>query len=343
MKAQYILLALSLSLTGVAAVQQNDPPAEKVFKNIKTMTGTPASEIIPSMKFMCASLKVNCEYCHKANDFASDEKGEKGAARHMIEMQKDINAKNFNGRVQVTCNTCHNGSPNPQRTPALEGISRRTITRGGPAMTPAEVLKKVQDSAVGELATVKLEGTVSGIVPTTTPITIFQGSPNKFTMEFGGEKLGFDGTDAWFKAGAVPAQPMPGSQGAPLQHFGRFFRGPNAFTSFGELRFAGRDKINGKEVLVMRSGAQNSKVSEDLYFDSTTGLLARIVTYTMTVLGSIPESADYADYRKVGNAMVPFLITQSGEKGPVVIKIEKSEANVKLDSNFFSIPKPTGK
>ena len=50
MKAQYILLALSLSLTGVAAVQQDDQPAEKVFKNIKTMTGTPASEILPSMK-----------------------------------------------------------------------------------------------------------------------------------------------------------------------------------------------------------------------------------------------------------------------------------------------------
>jgi hypothetical protein len=71
MKLQHLFLALSLSITGIAAVHQDNPPAEKVYKNIKTLTGTPASEVIPSMKFMCASLKVDCEFCHKADDFAT--------------------------------------------------------------------------------------------------------------------------------------------------------------------------------------------------------------------------------------------------------------------------------
>ncbi len=338
MKAQYILLALSLSLTGVAATHQDNPPAEKVYKNIKTLVGTPASEVMPSMKFMCASLKVDCEFCHKADDFASDEKQEKTAARHMIEMQKDINAKNFNGRVQVTCNTCHNGSPHPNRVPTISGISRNTITRGGGALVPADVLKKYKDAAGTDLKTLKLEGTATGLGPTATPITIFQGNPNKFTMEFGGQKIGFDGSGAWYKAGTGKAQALPADQAAPMQHFGRFFRGDNAFGSFGELRFAGRDKINGKDVVVLRTAAQNSKVFEDLYFDASTGLLTRVVTYSMTILGSIPESADYSDYRKVGGAMVPFLITQSGGKAPAVIKLDKGEANPKLDDNFFALP-----
>ena len=339
MKPQYIFLALTLTLTATAAIQQGDPPAEKAFKNIKTLTGTPSSEVIPSMKFMSASLKVDCEFCHKGDDFASDEKQAKEAARHMIVMQRDINTKNFNGRTQVTCNTCHNGSPNPQAAPSAGGISRRTIKRGGAALTPADVLKKFQDASGSDLQAVKLEGTESGFSPTSGPITITQGSPNKFVMEFNGQKVGYDGTVAWFQAGTTPPQALPPDHAASIVHFGRFFRGANAFSTFGDLRFVGRDKIDGKEVNVLRSGSQNDKVSEDLYFDAGTGLLTRIVSYTTTVLGNIPESADFADYRKVGDAMVPFSITQSGGKDPKIIKIEKSTVNPKLTDGFFSLPK----
>lgn len=343
MKPQYVIFALSLSLTSLAAMHQDNPPAEKVYKNIKTLIGTPASEVIPSMKFMCASLKVDCEFCHKAADYASDEKQAKTAARHMIEMQKDINAKNFNGRVQVTCNTCHNGSPHPQHVPSVMGISRRTIIRGGTAIIPADIIKKYEGATGADLATLKLEGIATGLGPSATPITIVQGKPNKFTMEFAGEKIGFDGADAWFKAGTNKAQSLPADQAAPMLHFGRFFRGANALAPFGEMRFVGRDKIDGKDVVVLRSGAQNAKVTEDLYFDAKSGLLIRIMSYMTTILGNMPESADYGDYRKVGDSMVPFLITQSGGKMPVVIKLKKSEANLKLDENYFAIPKSDGK
>jgi hypothetical protein len=343
MKLQHLFLALSLSITGIAAVHQDNPPAEKVYKNIKTLTGTPASEVIPSMKFMCASLKVDCEFCHKADDFASDEKQPKEAARHMIEMQRDINTKNFNGRVQVTCNTCHNGSPHPQRAPAVMGISRNSIKRGGEAMTPADVLKKFQTASGDDLTTARLEGTQTGIGPISGPISITQGSPNKFVIEFGNQKLGYDGMSAWLQAGSGKAQALPADQAASIVHFGRFFRGANAFASMAELRFAGRDKIDGKDVNVLRSGAQNSKLSEDLYFDASSGLLTRIVSYTTTILGSIPESADYGDYRKVGEAMIPFLVTMSGGKEPAVIKIDKSTANPKLADGFFMIPKSDAK
>lgn len=343
MKPQYIVFALCLSLTSAAAMHQDNPPAEKVYKNIKTLIGTPASEVIPSMKFMCASLKVDCEFCHKADDFSSDEKQAKTAARHMIEMQRDINTKNFRGQVHVTCNTCHNGSPHPRNAPSVNGISRNTIIRGGAAVTPADVLKKYQDAVGGDLVSVKLEGTASGFGPTSSAIVVTQGNPNKFLMEFSGEKVGYDGTAAWTQAGTGKPQVLQGEMAESINHFGRFFRGSNAFSSFGELRFAGRDKIEGKDVLVLRSGAQGAKVSEDLYFDASTGLLTRIVTYSATILGSMPEFADYGDYRKVGDTMVPFQITQSGGKDPVVVKIEKSTANPKLADGFFSIPKSAGK
>lgn len=338
MKLQHLFLALSLSLTGVAAMQQDNPAAETVYKNIKTLKGTPASEVIPSMKFMCASLKVDCEFCHKADDFASDEKKEKESARHMIEMQKDINTKNFNGRTQVTCNTCHMGSPHPQRAPLIMGVKRSTIARGT-AATPQDVLKKYQTAVGGNLASVKFEGTATGFGPKSTPIAIVQGSPDKFTMEFNGEKIGFDGTSAWFQQGAGKAVALPAEQAVPMVHFGRFFRGDDAFKSLGELRYAGQDSIDGKDMVVLRAGAQNAKVSEDLYFDAKSGLLTRVMTYTTTILGSIPELTDYSDYRKVGDAMVPFSIVQSGGKDPVVIKIDKATPNFAVTTSSFTIPK----
>ena len=340
MKLQHLFLALSLSITGIAATHQdNAPKAEEVYKNIKTLKGTPASEVIPSMKFMCASLKVDCEFCHKENDFASDEKQAKEATRHMIEMQRDINTKNFNGRTQVTCNTCHNGSPKPQRIPSVVGISRSTIKRGGEALIPADVLKKFESNSGGKLATANFEGTATGFGPTPSPIKITQGAPNKFVMEFNGQKLGYDGTGVWLQVGTGKPQALPADQTASIVHFGRFFRGANAFAALGELKFAGRDKIDGKDVVVLRSGAQGAKVAEDLYFDAGTGLLSRVVTYTTTILGSIPESTDYSDYRKVGDDMVPFMITMSGGKAPVVIKLDKSEANPSLPDGFFSVGK----
>lgn len=338
MKIQNILLLVSMSLATVglypAAQGPEDKKAEEVYKNIKVLKGIPASDVIPSMQFMSASLKVECEFCHKGEDFADDSVRAKEATRHMIEMQKDINTKNFNGRPQVSCNTCHNGSPNPSRVPAIEGISRRTINRNATAVPVADVLKKFQ-SSTGDLKTVKLEGTVKGFGPSAVPVKVAQGSPNKFLIEMGGRQFGFDGTETWMGEGGK-ASLVPAENAKELQNFGRFFRGEKALDYFGELRFAGTDKIDGKEVVVLRSGAQGAKVTADLYFDSASGLLARIVTYTTTSLGSMPSSVDFGDYHKVGDAMVPYLVKKSGGKEPLVFEFTKSEANPVLPATYFS-------
>ena len=337
MKPQIIFLCLSVVVTSFAGFHQGEPPAEKVYKNIKTLTGTPAGELIPSMKFMSAALKVDCDFCHKADDFASDEKQAKIATRHMIEMQRDINTKNFNGRMQVTCNTCHNGSPNPQRAPLVAGISRRTIVRGGTPVPTADVLKKYNEGVGASPKAISLEGTATGLEAGKMTIKVTQGQPNKFRLEMGDRLMGYDGTATWFSANGQ-TQLLSGGAAVELQSYGRFFRGEHAFDSLGELRFAGRDKINGNEVVVLRAGAQNAKVSEDFYFDAKSGLLVRIASYTMTILGSMPEAVDFSDFRKVAGAMVPFKVTRTGPKESSVIQFDKSSENPAMDSALFSPP-----
>jgi hypothetical protein len=101
----------------------HDKPAEAVFENIKSLKGIPSDEVIPSMQFFSAALGVGCEHCHVIEqgrrDFPNDDKKAKQTARQMIAMVKQINETSFKGEQEVTCATCHNGKPNPQRVAPL--------------------------------------------------------------------------------------------------------------------------------------------------------------------------------------------------------------------------------
>jgi photosynthetic reaction center cytochrome c subunit len=57
-----------------------------------------------------------CNYCHNANNLASDEKYQKVVSRRMLQMTQHIN-ENWQGHVQqtgVTCYTCHRGKNVPE-------------------------------------------------------------------------------------------------------------------------------------------------------------------------------------------------------------------------------------
>ncbi len=70
---------------------------------------------------MMAAFRValggQCTTCHVRGDFASDEKPEKETARMMIAMTRDINAKFTDGKMHVTCFTCHRGDEHPKTAP----------------------------------------------------------------------------------------------------------------------------------------------------------------------------------------------------------------------------------
>ena len=54
-----------------------------------------------------------CNFCHEA-DRSLDTKPAKLKARQMIELVNEINAKFADGKVHVTCWTCHLGSTKPE-------------------------------------------------------------------------------------------------------------------------------------------------------------------------------------------------------------------------------------
>ena len=102
---------------------QEQPPVPKIaaqqFKNIQALKDIPADQLIPTMQFIGGALGVDCEFCHVEHAMDKDDKKEKQTARKMIEMEIAINKGHFKNEIEVTCYTCHRGSPHPVGVPIL--------------------------------------------------------------------------------------------------------------------------------------------------------------------------------------------------------------------------------
>ena len=99
-------------------------PAESVYKNIDILKGMPAGNLPKVMVYgFSRGLGVRCGYCHVHDDFASDDRPHKKAAREMWKMSLDINRtylaqmKNLEDEAPiVNCWTCHRSKPKPDET-----------------------------------------------------------------------------------------------------------------------------------------------------------------------------------------------------------------------------------
>ena len=77
-----------------------------------------------------------------------------------------------------------------------------------------------------------------------------------------------------------------------------------------------------------------------LFFDSESGLLARVVRYTNTIVGTVPTQADYADYRAVGGVKMPFKTVITWTDGQATIELSEVQPNVSIDPAKFRQPPP---
>jgi hypothetical protein len=86
--------------------------AEKKYKNIQLLKGLPSERLNKIMFAFKDSLGVECTYCHVPDHFEKDDKPTKLAARKMITLVRETNAK-MGAVGRVSCFTCHRGQPKP--------------------------------------------------------------------------------------------------------------------------------------------------------------------------------------------------------------------------------------
>ncbi len=121
------LSMLSLFLAFAAFGQeppQGAPPHRGSMPPPKNLKILPPEHLMETMQAFRVALGVRCDFCHVQGDFASDEKPHKEIARKMILMSREINANFPDGKMHVTCYTCHRGAEEPAthpgETPAAE-------------------------------------------------------------------------------------------------------------------------------------------------------------------------------------------------------------------------------
>lgn len=111
--AASLLLLLPLCAQDKGGKRPPPPPPT----NLKVLKVTTGPEVIQIMRTYTAALGVKCDHCHVQNNFPSDDNPKKEIARHMIAMTTNINTNFLDGKVHVTCFTCHRGDVEPKMAP----------------------------------------------------------------------------------------------------------------------------------------------------------------------------------------------------------------------------------
>lgn len=337
-----------------------EPTVEQVQKNIQVLKGLPQSQLIPVMNYMSASLGVRCNYCHVNKDgnwdYAADEKGEKKSAREMITMVMGINKNNFHGNPEVSCYTCHRG-----RTSVAHTLSVPLPTpepRPSPASTPAgssqpnptaeQILDKYYQALGGAAAIDKLKsrvmkGTLIAGNGMEIGYELDQSGPDAVlailtTPQAGVIERGFDGTVGWEK-NARGVRDLADGEIYFLRRYPDLYKDIKLKEQFSRINFGGKQKIEGRDVYVLR-GTTTAGKRETLFFDVETSLLVRRATSTTTPVGTIPEQVEFDDYREVDGLKLPFTIRVStvDPNYSVVRKFSEIKLNVPIDAKRFNKP-----
>jgi hypothetical protein len=344
--------AFVFTRSGQMQAKQTDgkKTAAEVYKNIQVFKNLPAEQLIKTMEIMSSSLGVNCNFCHVQGDFSKDDKEEKQTAREMILMTVGINKNYFGGRTEVSCATCHGGKPHPaSMTPLGENLFRRpNFNQTKDAMpTVDQVLDKYVAAlgGAGALAKVKTR-TIKGTraVNDAAPIAeeVFAKSPDKMLVVTSfpqtSVSTAFNGADSW-TLGGRGATAVHEDELEQFKRDARFLFQPAKLKEiYKELTVAGVDKINDKEVFVVRA-VLPSGARERLYFDKQTGLLVRRFAATPTIIGAYPIQIDYEDYRAVEAVKIPYTTRWSIPGRIWTRKITEVKQNTAIDDAKFNEPK----
>ena len=365
-----MIAVVAAGITTVRTQAPSNPPmSHEVFKNVQVLKGIPVDDFMGTMGIMSASLSMCCEDCHSGagTDRVKWEADtpRKRTARRMVLMVNALNKNNFGGRQVVTCWTCHRGRDVPTLTPDLEqdvyGSPRLdmddVVTESFPGEPSADQLIDKYIDAVGGakrltgLTSFSATGTSKGFggLGGAGEVQIFAKAPAQRTtvVKFpsdparGEEIRTYDGSAGWMVIphAVVHEYALGGSEldGARL----------DAQLSFpGQIREALTNlhvgpptSIEGRPVHMVQGTGPRGLIAK-LYFDSESGLLARVVRYGGSPIGRVPTQIDYADYRDVNGIKMPFRWTFSWLTGRTVFQLKQLQPNAPIDQAAFQRPVP---
>lgn len=327
--------------------EQDQRPAEQVYKNIQTLKGIPAGRWNMLMTMFSKALGVDCNHCHVEGAFESDDKPAKLIARKMLGLTGAISREIYKGPTSINCYTCHKGQVQPVSfPPAGTATPPATITR--PEVNRAGVLPKIDEvlqnykratdesGALAKLKTRVLKGNLVAQGGLNAPMEVYVKAPNKMLMIMhtpgGGATVGGNGSSVWERNQNGLREPA-GPEADFLKRQAQSFAGADLRQQYKKLEVIGRAKLGDRDTVVVETDP-----GDRLYFDATTGLLVRQDLETDGPQGKTQAFIEFSDYREVDGVKIPFSRKWSRSGFSFTQKFDEVKHNIEIEDSRFEKP-----
>ncbi len=356
MNLRLILIALSLGASIAHAQQPNSPDqhvktAGEAFKNVQVLRRIPADQWFDTMAFIAASLGVTCEHCHSSSFEIDEGNLAKLKARQHMRMVDEINSANFDGKVVVTCNTCHRGALRPQGDPTPNVDHwREAAEKDGPVPSAADVIARYRrevglaSSARSVTQWVSLQvDTFDGTGPAhKTSVEVLLGDAERARVtERDGNKVRIivkNGRQAWSGDGTEWRTMSEGEASTA-------FEAAEILDPDQAREFARTDatpdspfsaQVNGQRAYVVPLQTKDEKLW--FYFDADSGLLLRKRIFFSGFYGEASVDIEFADYRKTGGLQLPdtIRVVNAGGAGLTIRRAVSRKVKIPIKESAFT-------
>jgi hypothetical protein len=217
--------------------------------------------------------------------------------------------------------------------------------------TVDQILDKYVQAIGGRQAVEKITSRVTkGTFEVTTmglkgDIEIYAKAPNKtLTIQnlsgVGVIRDGYDGKIGWSENPMMGLREKDGAELAAIARISDIHASIKTRQIYSKLELKGKEKVGNRETyVIVATPAEGSPVK--MYFDTQTGLMARIDTELETPQGKFQIDTTLDDYREVDGVKMAFTMRQESPMGSAVIKLTEVKHNVAIDDAMFN--KPSGK
>lgn len=301
-----ILSSIVFVSKGETQSKRHETAGQK-FKNIQVLKDMPADQLGKVMNIMSASLGVNCDFCHAGYEFEKDDKEHKQITREMIKMTFDLNEKYFEGKQEVSCNTCHNGQPHPRAQPDLvyrERAPRMVQPNDKPS---AEAVIARYEKAVGAqvkkgvIKANRIEPDGKTIEPMSIAVTGHNVRVDTHYDKYLVSEI-FDGKDVVKLGNGSPIELKPDEK-EQIKREAQLLNS-SLKSIYNKFDLPMLIMIDGRKAYQINATTVDG-FADELFFDVVTGLLIRRRSVTKTVLGDFIFQADYFNYKKFCGARIP--------------------------------------
>jgi hypothetical protein len=347
-KTVIALLFLSVGSTTARQAAGEDKPvktAGEAFKNVQVLKRVPADQWFDTMAFIAGSLGVTCDHCHSSSFELDEGNAAKLRARQMMRMVDEINGNNFEGKMVVTCNTCHRGNLKPQAAPVPDAEHwKKGAEKPSPLPAAADLISRYRHSvgggksALSQSVTFDIEtyGGKGAARPTSVEVLLDGPTRVRETDRDGAavKTLIKNGHQAWANEKGTWREMNEGEASAAFE--AADILDPD---QVGEVAPSGAvfdDRVYGQRAFVVPVNSKGDR--KWLYFDAVTGLLLRQRIFSASFYADGSVDIEYADYRKFGSVQLPntFYVVNAGGSGLTIRRAVSRKMNIKVKEAQFT-------